>query len=122
MIADKFAGPGERIAGKDEEWPSHRAVTRRACPAWQRVRVHVCFCIIFICNIVCVCARARVRVCAVLANVMRKPMEEMLYEFMEGTIAADEEGHLQGSGDVKYHLGFTMDRPTHSGKLSGKHR
>jgi 2-oxoglutarate dehydrogenase complex dehydrogenase (E1) component-like enzyme len=28
----------------------------------------------------------------VLANVMRKPMEEMLYEFMEGTIAADEEG------------------------------
>ena len=53
-----------------------------------------------------------------LANVMRKPMEEMLYEFMEGTIAADEEGHLQGSGDVKYHLGFTMDRPTHSGKFS----
>ena len=34
----------------------------------------------------------------VLANVMRKPMEEMLYEFMEGTVAADEEGHLQGSG------------------------
>lgn len=31
----------------------------------------------------------------VLANVMRKPMEEMLYEFMEGTITADEEGHLQ---------------------------
>ena len=30
-----------------------------------------------------------------LANVMRKPLEEMLYEFMEGTIAADEEGHLQ---------------------------
>jgi len=50
----------------------------------------------------------------VLANVMRKPMEEMLYEFMEGTIAADEEGLLQGSGDVKYHLGFTMDRPTHN--------
>ena len=50
----------------------------------------------------------------VLANVMRKPMEEMLYEFMEGTIAADEEGQLQGSGDVKYHLGFTMDRPTHN--------
>jgi len=44
----------------------------------------------------------------VLANVMRKPMEEMLYEFMEGTIAADAEGLLQGSGDVKYHLGFTM--------------
>ena len=39
---------------------------------------------------------------------MRKPLEEMLYEFMEGTIAADAEGLLQGSGDVKYHLGFTM--------------
>jgi len=50
----------------------------------------------------------------VLANVMRKPLEEMLYEFMEGTITADEEGHLLGSGDVKYHLGFTMDRPTHT--------
>ena len=21
---------------------------------------------------------------------------------------------MQGSGDVKYHLGFTMDRPTHN--------
>jgi len=50
----------------------------------------------------------------VLANVMRKPLEEMLYEFMEGTISADSEGHLLGSGDVKYHLGFTMDRPTHT--------
>jgi len=50
----------------------------------------------------------------VLANVMRKPLEEMLYEFMEGTITADEDGHLLGSGDVKYHLGFTMDRPTHT--------
>ncbi|EKX41726.1 hypothetical protein GUITHDRAFT_141727 [Guillardia theta CCMP2712] len=52
----------------------------------------------------------------VLANVMRKPLEEMLYEFMEGTITADAEGHLLGSGDVKYHLGFTMDRPTHSNR------
>jgi len=50
----------------------------------------------------------------VLANVMRKPLEEMLYEFMEGTITADSEGQLLGSGDVKYHLGFTMDRPTHT--------
>ena len=32
----------------------------------------------------------------VLANVMRKPLEEMLYEFMEGTISADEEGQLLG--------------------------
>lgn len=29
---------------------------------------------------------------------MRKPLEEMLYEFMEGTITADEDGHLLGSG------------------------
>ena len=42
----------------------------------------------------------------VLANVMRKPMEEMLYEFMEGTVAADEEGHLQGSGN--YYVCFLM--------------
>ena len=74
-------------------------------------------CNIFTFNIFCVLC-TRVLECVVLANVMRKPMEEMLYEFMEGTIAADEEGHLQGSGDVKYHLGFTMDRPTHSGKFS----
>ena len=50
----------------------------------------------------------------VLANVMRKPMADMLFEFMEGTVTADSEGHLLGSGDVKYHLGFTMDRPTHT--------
>jgi 2-oxoglutarate dehydrogenase complex dehydrogenase (E1) component-like enzyme len=31
----------------------------------------------------------------VLANVMRKPMEEMLYEFMEGTISADSEGQVR---------------------------
>jgi len=50
----------------------------------------------------------------VLANVMRKPLEEMLFEFMEGTAAIDSTGNLLGSGDVKYHLGFTMDRPTHT--------
>lgn len=33
---------------------------------------------------------------------------------MEGTISADSDGQLLGSGDVKYHLGFTMDRPTHT--------
>ena len=32
-----------------------------------------------------------------IAIVVHKPMEEMLYEFMEGTITADEEGHLQVS-------------------------
>ncbi|KAJ1470651.1 hypothetical protein T484DRAFT_1846956 [Baffinella frigidus] len=70
----------------------------------------------------------------VLVNVMRKPMEDMLYEFMQGTVTADKDGHLLGSGDgtvtadkdghllgsgdVKYHLGFAIDRPTHT---PGKH-
>ena len=33
-----------------------------------------------------------------------QPLEEMLYEFMEGTAAIDSTGNLLGSGDVKYHL------------------
>ena len=47
----------------------------------------------------------------VLSNVARKPNESLFNEF-KGT-------HLQeveGSGDVKYHLGMTYDRPTPSGR------
>jgi 2-oxoglutarate dehydrogenase E1 component len=53
----------------------------------------------------------------VLANVMHKPMEEILEEFISGTIAADEKhDQVLGSGDVKYHLGYSNDRRTRSGK------
>mmetsp|Transcript_44400 Transcript_44400/g.140112 ORF Transcript_44400/g.140112 Transcript_44400/m.140112 type:complete len:1033 (-) Transcript_44400:65-3163(-) len=53
----------------------------------------------------------------VLANVMRKPMEEIFQEFIAGTVASVP-GHdeVWGSGDVKYHLGFSIDRPTTCGK------
>jgi 2-oxoglutarate dehydrogenase E1 component len=52
----------------------------------------------------------------ILANVVRKPLDALLHEF-------DTEGqrdHLDdlgiGTGDVKYHLGTSYDRPTASGK------
>jgi len=52
----------------------------------------------------------------VLCNVMRKPMEEILYEFIEGPVQADQSTDtILGSGDVKYHLGYSIDRPTTSG-------
>jgi 2-oxoglutarate dehydrogenase E1 component len=44
----------------------------------------------------------------VLAHVLNKPYEVLLSEFA-GTIAS--EGHSQGDGDVKYHLGYANDRP-----------
>mmetsp|Transcript_64204 Transcript_64204/g.152149 ORF Transcript_64204/g.152149 Transcript_64204/m.152149 type:complete len:1045 (+) Transcript_64204:26-3160(+) len=54
----------------------------------------------------------------VLANVIRKPMEDILAEFKVGPIAADNSGdNVLGSGDVKYHLGMSMDRPTTCGKM-----
>eukprot|EP01043_Picozoa_sp_COSAG02_P067851 COSAG02_NODE_11055_length_1804_cov_1.415836_2_plen_484_part_01 len=46
----------------------------------------------------------------VLTQVMEKPMEALFAEFA-GSNATDE-----GSGDVKYHLGTTIDRKTRSGK------
>ncbi|HEV2296479.1 MAG TPA: 2-oxoglutarate dehydrogenase E1 component [Tepidisphaeraceae bacterium] len=48
----------------------------------------------------------------VLAHVMNKPYEVILAEF-EGTNKRDES---EGDGDVKYHLGYTNDRPTASGR------
>ncbi|KAJ1649988.1 2-oxoglutarate dehydrogenase E1 component [Dispira simplex] len=47
----------------------------------------------------------------VLSNVVRKPNESIFCEF-SGTMELLGEG----SGDVKYHLGMTYDRPTPSGK------
>ena len=49
----------------------------------------------------------------VLANVVRKPLAQIFSEFT-GTVPMGE--HYMGSGDVKYHLGTSYDRPTVSGK------
>lgn len=43
----------------------------------------------------------------VLANVMQKPYRAMFNEFAGGTSKPDD---VQGSGDVKYHLGTSADR------------
>ena len=48
----------------------------------------------------------------VLSNVVRKPNESIFCEF-NGNI---EPSPLEGSGDVKYHLGMNYVRPTPSGK------
>src|SRR5436190_476064 len=48
----------------------------------------------------------------VLAHVMNKPYETILSEF-EGTIKAETD---EGDGDVKYHLGYSSDRPTLIGR------
>lgn len=48
----------------------------------------------------------------VLANVMQKPLEHILAEF-EGRPLASE---LQGYGDVKYHMGYSADYSSPSGK------
>ena len=48
-----------------------------------------------------------------LANVVRKPLAQIFSEFT-GTVPMGE--HYMGSGDVKYHLGTSYDRPTVSGK------
>ena len=52
----------------------------------------------------------------VLANVVRKPLQSIFNEFKAGPKPAGQnsEGGSQytGSGDVKYHLGTSYDRPT----------
>ncbi|AJR37566.1 AIC_G0025990.mRNA.1.CDS.1 [Saccharomyces cerevisiae] len=48
----------------------------------------------------------------VLSNVVRKPNESIFSEF-KGSSARDD---IEGSGDVKYHLGMNYQRPTTSGK------
>ena len=49
-----------------------------------------------------------------LANVVRKPMRQIFTEFA-GKGPSDPNSTF-GSGDVKYHLGTSYDRPTVSGK------
>jgi 2-oxoglutarate dehydrogenase E1 component len=48
----------------------------------------------------------------VLGNVLRKPYEMLLAEF-EGTLLARE---ATGDGDVKYHLGYSHDHTTRTGR------
>ncbi|MBV72011.1 MAG: 2-oxoglutarate dehydrogenase E1 component [Myxococcales bacterium] len=48
----------------------------------------------------------------ILANVMGKPAAQIFYEFND----VDGTRHL-GRGDVKYHLGFSSDHETSSGKM-----
>ncbi|KAK1282777.1 hypothetical protein QJS10_CPB22g00649 [Acorus calamus] len=56
----------------------------------------------------------------VLGNVVRKPLRQIFSEFSGGTkppVGADGEvGLYTGTGDVKYHLGTSYDRPTRGGK------
>lgn len=51
----------------------------------------------------------------VLANVVRKPLRQIFSEF--AGVGPDGDGkEYFGTGDVKYHLGTSYDRPTASGK------
>ncbi|KAH9603701.1 hypothetical protein KSS87_007452 [Heliosperma pusillum] len=52
----------------------------------------------------------------VLGNVVRKPLRQIFSEFSGGTKPTDEVGLYTGTGDVKYHLGTSYDRPTRGGK------
>ena len=51
----------------------------------------------------------------VLANVVRKPMKQIFSEF-SGVQPKSEGDTFTGTGDVKYHLGTSYDRPTATGK------
>jgi 2-oxoglutarate dehydrogenase E1 component len=48
----------------------------------------------------------------VLANIIRKPYEEVFAEFEDNYLPDS----IDGDGDVKYHLGFSGDRTTSTGK------
>ncbi|KAL3629978.1 hypothetical protein CASFOL_026290 [Castilleja foliolosa] len=52
----------------------------------------------------------------VLGNVVRKPLRQIFSEFSGGTKPVDEVGLYTGTGDVKYHLGTSYDRPTRGGR------
>lgn len=52
----------------------------------------------------------------VLGNVVRKPLRQIFCEFSGGLSPEDEVGLYTGTGDVKYHLGTSYDRPTRGGK------
>ncbi|KAI3900999.1 hypothetical protein MKW92_052531 [Papaver armeniacum] len=52
----------------------------------------------------------------VLGNVVRKPLAQIFSEFSGGIKPIDKVGLYTGTGDVKYHLGTSYDRPTRGGK------
>lgn len=52
----------------------------------------------------------------VLGNVVRKPMTQIFKEFT-GKPTYAEQKSAYGTGDVKYHLGTSYDRPTATGVL-----
>lgn len=52
----------------------------------------------------------------VLANVVRKPMGQIFSEF-SGKKPKHSDDEYYGSGDVKYHLGTSYNRPTATGKM-----
>ncbi|XP_050208860.1 uncharacterized protein LOC126659602 [Mercurialis annua] len=52
----------------------------------------------------------------VLGNVFRKPLAQIFSEFDKNTKTVDEVGLYTGTGDVKYHLGTSYDRPTRAGR------
>ncbi|CAG9465847.1 unnamed protein product [Pedinophyceae sp. YPF-701] len=51
----------------------------------------------------------------ILGNVVRKPLAQIFQEFSGKDMTEGEDGFF-GSGDVKYHLGTSYDRPTFYGK------
>lgn len=53
----------------------------------------------------------------VLANVVRKPMAQIFSEFSGKKLKGPDEREYTGSGDVKYHLGTSYNRPTINGKM-----
>ena len=48
----------------------------------------------------------------VLANVVRKPMSQIFTEFTGVRPKYAQDDAYYGTGDVKYHLGTSYDRPT----------
>ena len=48
----------------------------------------------------------------VLANVVRKPMSQIFTEFTGVKPKYAQDDAYYGTGDVKYHLGTSYDRPT----------
>ena len=47
-----------------------------------------------------------------LANVVRKPMSQIFTEFTGVKPKYAQDDAYYGTGDVKYHLGTSYDRPT----------
>ncbi|KAG9146631.1 hypothetical protein Leryth_014645 [Lithospermum erythrorhizon] len=52
----------------------------------------------------------------VLGNVVRKPLRQIFSEFSGGIKPGGGDDLYTGTGDVKYHLGTSYDRPTRGGK------